>query len=288
MVPKQSTNGFARAAVTAFALVTFAVSAYGVTGPPVITEGSMDPTETVLTLSGTNLLGEHGFGVYSVTMGGILASSATSTATTITATFTTPFSAGSYAVVALFKRTPTKPDTSYLGAFNVTVGAVGPPGPQGTPGSQGPQGAQGPQGNQGSQGPQGPQGPPGVSVGYSAFASANQPVNIFFPGVKIVETAPVTVAGTYYLSALTQMYVRGGYNAFCYISPASNQSAHNTSGGTADFELSPGEFVDASNVDIWTVGVGDSFEVWCYSNDNSGVTIEESGAITAILIGNPK
>jgi hypothetical protein len=32
-------------------------------------------------------------------------------------------------------------------------------------------------------------------VGYSAFASANQPVNIFFPGVKIVETAPVTVLG---------------------------------------------------------------------------------------------
>lgn len=151
-------------------------------------------------------------------------------------------------------------------------------------GPQGQKGPAGPQGPQGPQGAQGPQGPAGVSVGYSAFAIANQPVNVFFPGVKIVETAPVAVAGTYYLSALIQNYVKGGYEAYCYISPASNQSYHTLSGGAGDFEYSPGEFVDAKPVDIWTVNAGDSFVVWCYSNDSSGTTIEESGAITAILI----
>ncbi len=164
MDPRQSMNGFAHALVITFALVTFAVSAYGVTAPPVVTDGSMNAGATVLTLSGTNLMGEHGYGVWSVTMGGILASSATSTATTITATFTTAFSPGSYAVVVQFKKTAATVDLAYQATIDVTVGAVGPQGPQGPPGMQGQQGQQGPPGMQGQQGNQGPQGVAGGQV----------------------------------------------------------------------------------------------------------------------------
>jgi|ERR1700690_3417415 len=70
MVPEQSMKVFARAALVTLALVTFVVSAYGNNPPPVITEGSMNAGLTVLKLSGTDLIGELGYGVYSVTMGG--------------------------------------------------------------------------------------------------------------------------------------------------------------------------------------------------------------------------
>ena len=97
MAPKQSIRLFARATVVALALVTLAVSAYGGNSnpPPVITEASASvdtsahPHVLTLALTGTNLKGELGYGVYSVTLGGTLATSVTSnTATAITATFT--------------------------------------------------------------------------------------------------------------------------------------------------------------------------------------------------------
>ena len=190
MGPRQSVNCFARAAVITFALIIFAVFAYGGTAPPVITDGSMDPTEKILTLSGTNLTGEHGYGVWSVTMGGILASSATATATTITATFTTAFSPGSYAVVAQFKKTPATVDLAYQATIDVTVGAAGPPGPPGVPGAPGPPGPPGQQGQQGQQGNQGPQGIAGGQV-WSA--------NNFLPSSfdTYASFAPLSGKGTY-------------------------------------------------------------------------------------------
>src|ERR1035441_9806877 len=260
MVPKQSTNGFARAAVIAFALVTFAVSAYGLTGPPVIKEGSMYPTEKVLTLSGTNLMGEHGYGVYSVTMGGILASSATSTATTITATFTTPFSAGSYAVVALFKKTPTSSDNSYQATIDVTVGAVGPQGPQGPqgpmgfPGAQGPQGnpgAQGPQGSPGAQGPQGnpgAQGPPGTPGATTLSAMCGQ----FFPGKSLAVCA----------AAL-------GWSKIVFVS--ANQYPTNL-GGTAPYHA-------ACQAEAGAAGLPGTYKAWISTgatNDNPAATFNQS------------
>ena len=188
MIPKQSMKGVARAAMVAFALVTFSVSAYSVTNPPVVTGGSMDPTETVLTLTGTNLTGTS-YVLYSVTMGGITTTNVTSTATTITATFTTAFSPGSYSVVALFLGSQ-KSGLRYLATIDVTVGAVGPQGPPGVPG---PPGSPGAPGATGAQGPQGTQGPQGIAGGQ--VWSANNVLPISFD--TYASFAPLSGKGTY-------------------------------------------------------------------------------------------
>jgi hypothetical protein len=97
-----------------------------------------------------------------VSEGGVLATTATSTTTTITATFAKAFLPGTYDVVALFKLTKTECDTSPsdTAAFIVAVGAIGPQGPVGP---QGPAGTAGAKGATGATGPTGPAGLPGPS-----------------------------------------------------------------------------------------------------------------------------
>ena len=165
---KQSMKLFSRSAVVALALVTLEVSVYGTNPRPVITDGSVNPAGTVLTLSGANLMGVMGYGAYSVTMGCVTTTNITSTATSITATFTTAFNPGSYAVIALFKKNKNQCDTNYHATIDVTVGAVGLQGPMGPAGAQGPAGPAGSVGPIGPQGPQGIQGPPGQFNVYDA------------------------------------------------------------------------------------------------------------------------
>lgn len=159
-----------RARLVAIALLTFAVSGYGVTSLPVITKGSMNSGATVLTLTGTTL---NTYAVVSVTMGGVVASGVhvTTTPTTITATYPTAFSPGSYAVNVKFSFVD---DGGNGPAITVTVGGVGPQGPQGpigpmgfpgTPGLPGPSGPTGATGLTGSPGLMGPPGPPGPAGG---------------------------------------------------------------------------------------------------------------------------
>ncbi len=169
MGPKQSMKMFARAAVVAISLLTVAVSAFGVNPPPVITQASV--SGTVLTLTGTNLLGVMNDGVYSVTMGGVLASNFTYSATMITANFATAFGPDTYNVVVLFKKGKGQCDTSYQAAIDVTVGGSGPTGSTGAtgiglmgpPGPTGPVGLQGPAGPTGTTGSAGPAGPSGTT-----------------------------------------------------------------------------------------------------------------------------
>lgn len=169
MVPKQAMTFCARmAAVVAFLTLTVSVcGATGIPSFPAITEGSMNGASTVLTLTGTSL---NAFGgVLSVTMGGKVATGASVTfnSTTITATYTSPFSPGSYSVVVQYKQGWESPITL---TTTVTVGAVGPAGPQGPPG---PMGFQGPPGTPGLPGPPGPPGAPGSDATVTVAAICN-------------------------------------------------------------------------------------------------------------------
>ena len=220
MVPKRGMNAVARATVVAIALLTFAVSGYGVTSLPVITKGSMNSGATVLTLTGTTL---NTYAVVSVTMGGVVASGVhvTTTPTTITATYPTAFSPGSYAVNVKFSFVD---DGGNGPAITVTVGGVGPQGPQGPigpmgfpgtpglPGPSGPTGATGltgspglmgppgPAGGPGPTGPPGPQGPAGGStaaVCSALFPLAASPTTACKALVGSVKFVFVTVGITY-------------------------------------------------------------------------------------------
>ncbi len=152
MVPKQAMTFFARMTATFAAFLALTVSVSYATGFPTfptLTQGSMNAASTVLTITGTSL---NTFGgVLSVTMGGKVATGASVTlnSTTITATYPSPFSPGSYPVVVRYKQGWEPP---IILTTTITVGAVGPAGPQGPPG---PIGFQGPPGIQGPQGPAG-------------------------------------------------------------------------------------------------------------------------------------
>ncbi len=172
MVPMKKCG---RASVIICALVILAGSAFATVGLPVINEGTVNGTSTVLTLTGTNLEGLLNTGVCSVTVGNttVSGSAVMATPTKITATFPAPFSAGSYSVVVVFKLNQFFCDTNALdnAYFIVTVGAVGPEGPMGVMGLQGPPGAPG------AQGPPGPAGPAGsnATVTPAAICSALYP-----------------------------------------------------------------------------------------------------------------
>jgi hypothetical protein len=171
------------------------------------------------------------------------------------------------------------------------VGPTGPTGPTGATGATGPTGSPGPQGSPGVTGATGPTGeagatgttgPVGISYGYSAFAPTQIKVTTASPGVIIVQTAPVT-AGTYYVSAVAGLlvYSSNTYGA-CYITTANlkpqthNESTNNGAVLTQLFTM--------SNLDVFTVNDGDSFEYWCYTN---GTCYVGEAAITAVLINVP-
>jgi hypothetical protein len=163
-------------------------------------------------------------------------------------------------------------------------GATGATGATGSIGATGPIGLTGATGATGSTGATGTTGPVGISYGYSAFALHYDQIKVTTasPGVIIVQTAPVR-AGTYYVSAVAGLlvYSSNTYGA-CYITTANlkpqthNESTNNGAVLTQIFTM--------SNLDVFTVNDGDSFEYWCYTN---GTCYVNDAAITAVLIQVP-
>ena len=167
------------------------------------------------------------------------------------------------------------------------VGPTGPTGPTGLTGATGPTGATGTTGTNGATGPTGATGatgPLGLSLGYSAFGNigGSTEVTTNFPGVRMIQTAPVH-AGTYYVSAVAGGLANSSntYIVF-YITTANrrpatnNNSVNNGAVLTQNFRM--------SNLDVFTVNEGDSFQYWCYTNGSSYFS---GPVITALLINNP-
>jgi Collagen triple helix repeat (20 copies) len=159
-------------------------------------------------------------------------------------------------------------------------GPQGPQGPQGLQGPEGSQGPKGPRGPQGLQGIQGQQGPPGISVGYSGLNIGQFPTLTDSPGVEIAHTSPVAVAGTYFVSASALLESSADSSgALCYDTTASSGSSSQFAGSSSF------GFQQASITDVITVSAGDSFQLWCYTQ-NGGSSIVYNAGITATLINN--
>jgi hypothetical protein len=140
---------------------------------------------------------------------------------------------------------------------------------------KGPRGSQGPQGLQGPQGPQGLtglQGPAGISVGYSASGTGSLTPD----GVLIAQT-PAVVAGTYFVSASTLLHIASGDSAFCYTTTVKTQSINSYGGSSLG-----GGYQQASNTDVFAVGAGDAFQLWCYDEQQTSDVF--GSTITATLI----
>jgi hypothetical protein len=92
----------------------------------------------------------------------------------------------------------------------------------------------------------------------------------------IAQTAQVH-AGTYYVSAVGIANIANSSTASFYITTANQKPAtHNYS------SVRGGSF---SNLDVFTVNEGDSFEIWCYTNGS--VLVSGPPVITAVLINVP-
>ena len=119
----------------AIALLTILPAA----GYPFISKAIVDYNAKTLTISGTNLRGDNGSGVQSITLGATSLTVQSASATSIVAKFpsTAPpssYQPGTYLLTVEFRDKSTQ-------WFGVALGAIGPQGPPGITGAQGPSGS---------------------------------------------------------------------------------------------------------------------------------------------------
>jgi len=163
---------------------------------------------------------------------------------------------------------------------------VGPKGPQGPKGAQGPQG---PQGAQGPQGPAGPQGPPGVSLGYSWTGNAGGAGIASYPGTVVGQGNPVSTTGVYYVDATAMVIEQPGEGIYCYTSTVNNGGGvfGNQSGTNVAFGFSSGVYNSVAVADVWFIGAGDAFQLWCYTSGGVAASTVFDSLSTATLIDSP-
>ncbi|MBV9265545.1 MAG: collagen-like protein [Acidobacteriaceae bacterium] len=164
---------------------------------PSITNVDVNYAANTLTITGSNLLGFYGTGVFSVSLPDANLTVQSDSPSQLVAAFpagqpASSFAPGDYLLTVRFKTKSGAADSAadHEGKFTVTLGAVGPQGPIGAAGPAGPigpvgpvgatgltgpAGATGPVGPTGATGPQGPQGPQGLpGSGLTAVSTDNK------------------------------------------------------------------------------------------------------------------
>jgi hypothetical protein len=163
---------------------------------------------------------------------------------------------------------PTGP-RGVTGATGAT-GATGPAGSAGSAGPAGPTGSQGQSGPAGATGPAGPQGPLGIAVGYTAqnqevFSSLG-----IYPGRLILQTGPISSAGTYFFDATALVQVEPSDSAVeCYVSatPTGAESDGFYGGLYNPFPTSQNVTLTGQMavVDYFQLSAGAVGELYCFS-----------------------
>jgi hypothetical protein len=115
-------------------------------------------------------------------------------------------------------------------------------------------------------------------VGYSSRNIGQFPSLTDSPGVQIAHTSPVAAAGTYFISASALLESGADSSgALCYDTTANSGSPSQFAGSSSL------GFQQASITDVISVSAGDSFQLWCYTQ-NGGDAIVFNAGITATLI----
>ena len=138
-------------------------------GTPAITNATVNYSAGAVTLTGTNLLGPAGKGVYSIALSGIALTVESDSSTAITAKFPTyppltSLTPGTYSINVIFKNASGGADTTagHNAFFLLTLNVSGPAGPVGATGPTGATGHQGAAGGNGLAGAMGTTGNPGA------------------------------------------------------------------------------------------------------------------------------
>ncbi|MCW2932604.1 MAG: Collagen triple helix repeat protein [Actinomycetia bacterium] len=156
-------------------------------------------------------------------------------------------------------------------------GAIGATGATGAAGATGATGATGPQGATGATGPQGPAGPAGSPAGASGASGT-----IIHLGDAqfhtVLTTSPVTVAGTYLVTASVTAAVDTGDYVGC-IAVNGNSNAEVAVGPSAGLE-----YHDISVVDTVAATAGQQLAVECQDYNSDSGTYFDIGTIDAVLI----
>jgi hypothetical protein len=165
------------------------------------------------------------------------------------------------------------------GYSSLTWNQTGPAGPQGP---QGPRGATGPQGTTGPTGPTGATGqpgPPGVATGTDGSNIGPITLGTSNSPQPLVSTQPVTVAGSYYVSASITVYIDAHDSIYCYV----NGSPILTQAGLA----TDAEYYSMAVVGAAYLAVGAEPQVLCSDTNADSATAFLGGSMTATLINNP-
>jgi Collagen triple helix repeat (20 copies) len=171
-------------------------------------------------------------------------------------------------------------------------GATGPAGPQGVAGPKGdtgpagPQGVAGPKGDTGATGPQGVAGPKGDTgpAGLATGLYAASSTHVELPGnstaVTVLQAQPVTVAGTYYVTASLSLAVDAGDYVGC-------AAPGGLSADLAETGPVPGTSYQALSVtDVVMLTAGQAPSIACASVNTGSHTAFYNGVMTAVLISN--
>ncbi len=130
-------------------------------------------------------------------------------------------------------------------------------------------------------GPQGPPGPAGLSTGDYAGSHTQTPLPGNSVAVTVLQAKPVTVAGSYYVTASITVGVDAGDYAACLAGP----------GGLGDSLAETGPaaataFQVLSVTDVLTLTAGQTPSIACASAATSSTTAFYNGTMSAVLVSN--
>ncbi|MBV9304012.1 MAG: hypothetical protein JOY62_11280 [Acidobacteriaceae bacterium] len=264
---------------------------------PLIDSVDVNYNANTLTISGSNLLGYYGAGVFSVSLPNTNLTVSSDSPTSIVASFPagqppSSFAPGDYRLTVVFKKANGTADAAagHEANFDVTLGAVGPAGPAGPPGAQGQPGAQGPAG------PPGPARPNPLAVALlrwypanqtASFSVGNAPVGIVFDGSNVwvanlndntvtkLRASDGSVVGTFAIGAAPGSIAFDGVNIWVTSYGSNN---------VAELRASDGTVLGTFGVGSYPEGIAfDGVNLWVANGQSNNVT--ELRASDGTLLG---
>jgi len=128
-------------------------------------------------------------------------------------------------------------------------------------------------------------------VGYSWYGNAGGAAMAGFPGTVVAQSNAVGTSGVYYINATALVVDGAGEGIYCYTSTVANGGGifGNQSGTNVAANLSYGVYSSVAVADVWFIGAGDAFQLWCYNATGNGTNNSSvyDSASTATLINSP-
>ena len=289
-----------RPAVFLSLLLTACATAFAQT--PSITKATVNYSAKTVTITGANLLGVAGKGVYSIALSGIALTVESDSSTAITAQFPSypplaSFTPGTYSIFIVFKNASGGADNTagHQAFFLLTLNVTGPSGPLGATGPTGATGAQGANGATGSPGPTGTTGNPGAMglPGATGDTGPNGPTGATgaagATGGTGANTLPIGILRWYQVNQSQAATFAVGTNpSFLAFDGAAMWVTNHGSASVTKLRASDGYVIYTYNVGNGPEGIAyDGVKMWVANNTDSTVSSinRSAGTVTTYSAG---